>query len=522
VIDPIVSTVSTTGAIAVSPHHLAGRAALQIMAAGGNAADGAVAANAVLGTVLPTTCGMGGDLFALILGPESSAPAALNASGRGGSGLDAAAARAAGYERMPLDAPWSITVPGCVDGWIALAERFGELPLEDVLAPARRHATRGFQTSKELAAALERLAPRLTRRGSAEELYPDGRIPAAGEILQRPAYGRVLESVGREGRSALYAGPVGDAIVGATGGTITPEDLAARQARWVEPLAADVFGRRLWTLPPNSQGYLTAAACWLLQELDPRADPDDPAFHHAVIEAYRAVAWEADRIVADPEHTPLRPQELADPGRLRPRLEAIRQDSVADWSRREHDRGGTAYLCVVDGEGMAVSLIQSNYTGIGSGISAGDTGVWLHNRGAGFSLEPGHPNEAGGGKRPRHTLAPTLWTEEGRASLLLGARGGHAQPQYLTQMAALLHLAGLTPPDAQLIPRWSIGADGYVDVEAEAGDEVLEGLARRGHRVRRAGSPQPGWGPVSVISLDANGTRWGAADPRVSTATAVG
>jgi len=177
---------------------------------------------------------------------------------------------------------------------------------------------------------------------------------------------------------------------------------------------------------------------------------------------------------------------------------------------------------VVDGDGMGISLIQSNYTGIGSGISAGATGIWLHNRGGGFSLQPGHPNEAAPRKRPRHTLAPTLSTREERLSLLLGTRGGHAQPQYLLQMTALLH-AGLPPEAAQLVPRWNIGAheaDHTVEFEGRIDDRVLTGLATRGHRVRRSRDWHVGWGPVSMIAVEGDGTRIGVADPRVSTATA--
>jgi gamma-glutamyltranspeptidase/glutathione hydrolase len=177
---------------------------------------------------------------------------------------------------------------------------------------------------------------------------------------------------------------------------------------------------------------------------------------------------------------------------------------------------------------MGVSLIQSNYSGIGSGISAGDFGVWLHNRGAGFSLLPGHPNEAAPGKRPLHTLAPTLWTTDGGdLSLLLGTQGGHQQPQYLSQMAALLLHAGLEPADAQRFPRWHIGGDdpadpSHVSVEAGLPDAVATALTARGHHLEEVATWQPYWGPVSTIAIDADGTRRGAADPRVSTATAVG
>jgi gamma-glutamyltranspeptidase/glutathione hydrolase len=520
-----VSSATGSGAVAASPHHLATRAALEIVAGGGNAVDGALAANAVLGTVLPTTCGVGGDLFALVHVPGEDAPSALNASGRAGAGLDPDLLRARGHTTVPLRSRWSITVPGCVDGWVALSERFGTLPLGTTLQPALRHAERGFQTSPELAAALERLQPVIGGRASAPELFPGGRSPATGEIIHRPAYAAVLGAIAAGGRDGLYRGPVGRAISEATGGMITEEDLVAGSAIWTEPIGIEVFGRTAWTVPPNSQGYLAPAACWVFEQLDPAPDPGDPAFHHAAVEAYRAVAAERDDVVADPEHAPIDPARLLDPDRLSPLASRILPGAAARLPPPAPAPGGTAYLCVVDGRGMGVSLIQSNFTGLGSGISAGATGVWLHNRGAGFSLRPGHPNEAGPGKRPLHTLAPTLWTEGARTALLLGTRGGHQQPQYLLQTAALLHHAVLDPAAAQRVPRWHIDGGGsspesILAVEEDMPETVVSGLASRGHRIEVVPARRPDWGPVSVITVDPDGTRRAAADPRVSTATA--
>lgn len=522
---PIVSTASTTGAVAVSPHHLAGRAALEVMESGGNAVDGAVAANAVLGVVTPDTCGVGGDLFALVHLAGSTAPTALNASGRGGSRLDAAALRAAGREHMPKRRAESITVPGCVDGWVALGDRYGKLTLGEVLAPALRHAERGFQVSRELAASLVRLAPAIGSQPSAPELFPGGRIPAAGDVLRRRDYGAVLRGIAERGRDAFYRGPVAAAVAEATSGVVTTEDLAANAPEWIEPIGLDLFGHRAWTVPPNSQGYLTLAALWLFERLQPPPDPADPAFHHAVLESYRAVASEGAELVADPGHVPVPAGDLLEPARLEPRLGRIRMDRRTDWPAAGDAPGGTAYLCVMDREGMGVSLIQSNFFGIGSGISAGTTGIWLHNRGAGFSLEPGHPNEAAPGKRPRHTLAPTLWTRNGALSLLLGTRGGHQQPQYLAQVAALLHHAGLPPGQAQLVPRWHIDdageGDAVVRIERRAGPALVDGLIARGHDVSPGLEWAAGWGPVSIVEVSEGGVRRAAADPRVSTAAVV-
>jgi gamma-glutamyltranspeptidase/glutathione hydrolase len=513
-------------AVAVSPHHLASDAALAVIRRGGSAADGAIAADAVLGVVLPTTCGIGGDLFAIVHRPGMERPDVLNGSGRGGSGLDAEELRAAGHTRMPLYDPHSVTVPGCVDGWFELAGRHGRITVAESLRPAIELATEGFAASPELAAALERIAGRIAGQPSAPALYPHGAPPAPGDRLQRPGLARVLQAIARDGRDGFYRGPVAAAVTDATEGVLTSGDLADNGTDWVEPIGTRVFGLDAWTVPPNSQGYLTLAAAWLLERLDAPADPSHPGFHHAVVEAYRAIAWERDDLVADPDHAPLPPDRLLAADRLQPRLERIRPSSVAPWPEPQADPGGTAYLCVMDGDGVAVSLIQSNFHGIGAGISAGDTGVWLHNRGAGFSLIEGHPNEARPGTRPLHTLSPTLWTKPDRTTaMLLGTRGGHQQPQYLLQMIAALHRASLDPAAAQALPRWSMEHDpatagSAVAVESRMPEQVVAGLGVIGHAVTPSAPWPPGWGPVSLITADASGALLGAADPRITTAHA--
>jgi gamma-glutamyltranspeptidase/glutathione hydrolase len=512
------------GNVAVSPHHLATAAALEVMAAGGTAADGAIAANAVLGMVLPDTCGIGGDLFAMIHTPGVDRPAVLNASGRAGSGVDAAAMRAAGRDRIERTDPEAVTVPGCVDGWIALSDRFGALPLADVLAAAIRHGRDGFLVSRELSAALHHAEATLAAHS--EHLYPGGSAPDPMATITRPDLAATLEAIGSESRPAFYEGAVAAAVSEATGGILTPDDLAANRPDWVAPARLDVFGHTAWTVPPNSQGYLTLATCWILEQLGPPADPDDPAFHHAVIEAYRAMAWERDDLVTDPDHAPHDAAWLLDPERLAPRVERISPDSAASWPEGGDAPGGTAYLCTVDANGMGVSFIQSNFTGLGGLIVPEGSGFLLHNRGAGFTVTEGHPNEIATGKRPLHTLAPTLWSADGELRMVLGTRGGHQQPQYLAQMAALLLHAGMEPSEAQGVARWHIDAPGGVDdsvvsVEARMPEGVVSGLAGRGHGVVTGPPSAPGWGPVSVITVDGP-TRRAAADPRVSTAAADG
>lgn len=520
-----VSSYSGTGAVAVTPHHEATNAALRVMDAGGSAADAVIAANAVLGMVLPSTCGVGGDFFAIVHRPGMDRPEVLNASGRGGSGLSAADLRAAGHTRMPTYGTSTISVPGCVDGWVALQDRHGRLDLSTVLADAIALGEEGFEVSDEFAETLERLMDSLLGQPSAEALYPNGAPPRAGTTLRRQDLAATLATIAADGRAGLYEGTIATAIAGATEGVLTTEDLAANTADWIEPLGLEVFGLTGWTIPPNSQGYITLAAAWVFERLGPSADPTDPSFHHAAIEAYRAFAWERNDVVADPDHLPWELSEYLAEERLEQRFRAVATDSVAAWPEPTPGPAGTAYFCAIDGTGMAVSCIQSNYFGIGSRISAGSTGVFLHNRAAGFSVIAGHPNEAGPGKRPLHTLAPTLWTRGTDSALILGTRGGDQQPQYLAQMAAAMLFADLDPVEAQALPRWSIDRAGHgsaVFVESGMPDQVVTGLGAAGHRVAPGPTSTAGWGPVSIIAIDPDGFRTAAADPRVTTATAGG
>lgn len=506
---------------AVTPHHLASQAAIDIMAAGGNAVDGAIAANATLGVVAPETCGIGGDLFALIHTPGSTTPDALNASGRAGSGATAAKVRAEGHQSIPIQSRWAVTVPGCVDGWEALAARHGQLPLHRCLSPAIELATEGFAVTPELAGALARLAGVLEGQASATNLYPNGSPPEMGTLIQRPQLARTLTAVATSGRSAFYSGDIGEQLVAATGGTIRTDDLAVCQADWIEPISLDVMGWTGWTIPPNSQGYLTLAAAWVFEQLDPPRDPGDPRFTHAAVEAYRAVAWERHHLVADPDSAPIPPEQLLDPARLEARVGQISWQRRGNWEPPQTAPGGTAYLCVRDARGMGVSLIQSNYHGIGSGIGVGDAGFFLHDRGSGFSLVPGHPNELGPRKRPLHTLSPTLWTEADSLAMLLGTRGGDYQPQVLHQMLTNLRWVGVDGKSAQQLPRWTISEpDTGIDYEPHLPETSVEALRRLGHTANVAPSWMGGWGPVSVIT-GSEAQVLGHADPRVASTAAL-
>jgi len=485
---------------------------MHIYEMGGNAVDAAIAANAVQGVVAPETCGIGGDLFALIVRPGNPRPAALNASGRAGSGVDAAALRAQGHSMIPPFHPFTVTVPGCVDGWVTLAERFASMPLADLLSPAIEFADKGFPVSDELAGALTRRSE--TLQPQAPWLYP----PIPGTIVRRAALAETLRDIAQGGRAGFYEGSAGRAIRRAAP-HITAPDLSAGQSEWVEPISAQVFGRTAWTMPPNTQGYLTLASSWIFEQTQPPSAPMDPDYVHLQIEAFRSVAWERDDLVTDPRRAPLAPDRLTAPDRLQDRAERIDRSHAIQWPSPNPAQGGTAYLCFVDEAGMGVSLIQSNYMGIGSGIGAAGAGFFLHNRGAGFTLHEGHPNELTPGGRPLHTLSPTIWTRDGTLDTVLGTRGGDYQPQLLLQMASAMMFAGDRPDSAQRRPRWVL-SDSVVRVESRMPERLISELHRRGHNVEPTEAFERGWGPVSIIQVATDGTRIAASDPRVATSLA--
>lgn len=519
-----VPSVQGYGAAVVTPHVLATQAGMEILAIGGTAADAMVGADAVLGVVSPETCGIGGDLFVMIHGPGMTEPAVLNASGRAGARADAELLRTEGHRTMPPFHPQSVTVPGCVDGWDKLLTRFGRLGLERILEPAIRLANDGFPASFELSRALAARIDLLRPQPAALGLFPGGNAPNQGDRLVRPGLATTLEAIAAGGPQAFYDGSVGAAVTEATGGIITTDDLLSVEGIWVTPIGLDLFGLRGWTVPPNSQGYLTLASLGVFAQLDPPADPETPEAWHLAIEAYRSMAMDRNDVVADPDTAPLAPGELTSPSRISQRASMVDRGHSSSFASPPPVPGGTSYLCAVDAAGLGVSFIQSNFMGIGSGIGTGAAGFFLHNRGAGFDLRPGHPNCLAPGRRPLHTLSPSLWTRDGQLAAVLGTRGGDYQPQLLMQMAIRLFGAAIDPGEAQQRPRWMIdqfeAGQPEIALEDHTPPEVEEGLRNRGHTVVRRRETQHGWGPVSVITVNQDGLRNAAADPRVATAAA--
>lgn len=506
-----------------SVDHLASSAGVALLRAGGSAVDAAVAASAVLAVTTPHMCGMGGDLWALVhdgTGP----PAALDASGHAGSGADPERLRAEGHRTMPFEGDVrSVPVPGCVDGWVALHERFGRLPLADVLQPAIGLARDGFPASPLLAA----LLPLIAHVRGADDLVRDPPL-STGDCVTRPGVARALEAIAGQGRDGFYRGEFGDGLLALGDGEYAPDDLARTHADWVEPLAVEAWGHRVWGLPPASQGYVTLSAAAIASELD--LPPfDDPGRPHLLVEAIVHASHDRPRVL----HERADGWALLEPARLAARRAAI-DPARASRLGAPAGAGDTIYLCAADDGGQAVSLIQSNASAFGVGLAVGDTGILLHNRGIGFSLEPGHPAEYGPGRRPPSTLAPVSVTRgDGSCRAVLGTMGGDAQPAVVLQLLVRLLHDGQPPGPVVASPRWVLGrrgAGGFDTWTSDAALEVVlerdapaawaEGLRARGHEVRLIDPLDTAVGHAHA--LEVGDLLAGAADPRAVVGAAAG
>ena len=504
---------------------LASQAGVAVLRAGGSAADAAVATSAVLAVTTQHLCGMGGDLFALVHAGDGP-PAVLNASGRAGSGADPDRLRAEGATEMPpLFDVRSAPVPGCVDGWLALHERFGRLPLSDVLAPATAYAEDGFPAAGLMAD----MVPLVADLPEAAD-YTEQRPVRAGTRIRRPGLARSLRAIAAGGRDGWYGGEFGEGLLAVGGGEYTPADLERPLADWVPPLGVRAWGHDVWTVPPNSQGYLTLAGAWIAEGLDLPADPDDPLWAHLLVEAARAAGHDRLEVLSEEADG----EALLAPERLAPRRAAVAPDRSAQWNDEAYVAGDTIHLAAVDGDRMGVSLIQSNAAGWGAHVVVPGVRVFLHNRGIGFSLVPGHPAEYRPGRRPPSTLSPALVTRpDGTLHTVLGTMGGDSQPQILLQALARLLAAGQSPVQAVSAGRfvltgtaggfatWNERGDVRVDVEGQAPDDWADGLAARGHRVQHFPAFDHHFGHAHVITVMDDHLA-GATDPRPRTGLAAG
>ncbi len=499
------SVVHARHGMVAAAHPLAVQVGLDILKAGGSAVDAAIATNAALAFLEPVSCGPGGDLFAMVWDPETGRLYGLNASGRCPLALTPEKVPATEDGTIPLFSPYSWTVPGCVDGWAELHARFGRLPLERVLAPAAALAREGAPVPQVIAGAWARSVRRFgTMPGFAEVFLPGGRAPAEGEIFANPALARTLELIGSGGRAAFYEGPIARAIVAyseANGGFFTMEDFRRHRSEWVEPVSTEYRGMTVWELPPNGQGIAALQMLNILEHFDLAAmGRNSTDFWHVMIEAKKLAYADRARHYADPAFADVPVEGLISKEYGARRAARIRMDRAArtvEPGDPRLERGDTTYLATADSSGMMVSLIQSNYTGFGSGHVIPELGFGLQNRGGLFSLEPGHPNVLAPGKRPFHTIIPAFMGRNGRPDTAFGVMGGDMQPQGHVQIVVNLVDFGMNLQEAGDAPRFHHGGSseptgtlmtdgGVVHLESGLPLEVRRGLLRRGHRIQEA------------------------------------
>ena len=525
------SPVLAPTAMVASSQPLATQAALEVLRAGGSAIDAAIACNAVLCVVEPTGAGLGGDLFAQVWDAGRRELTGLNASGRSPRALQLAHFRERGLERVPATGPLSVSVPGAVDGWHCLHRRWGRLPGELLLAPAIDYARRGFPVSEVIAAEWADNARRLgDQPGFAAAFLPAGRAPAAGEIFRNPALAATLELVARGGSAAFYRGPVAEAIddcMRRHEGFLAAADLAAHVSDWVQPAFADYRGVRVWELPPNTQGFVSLQMLNILAGFDLAGlGPDHPQWLHLLIEAKKLAYADRARHYADPDFASLPLARLLDPGyaaALRGLVDPARALPVAPDACAPAAQGDTVCLSVADADGFMVSLIQSNYHGMGSGVTPEGLGFVLQNRGELFSLAPGHANAYAPGKRPFHTIIPAFVTRNGEPWLAFGVMGADMQPQGHVQVLANLLDFGMNLQEAGDAARLNhvgspdpVGNPGSGTGIVHLEDGILaacgEALAGRGHQV----APACGiFGGYQAVARDPRSGCWvGASDPR--------
>lgn len=484
------STVYAPRAAAATSQPLATSAALEIIDRGGNAVDAAVAAAAVLNVVEPHMTGAGGDAFAIVWWAETGELVGIDASGRSGSGMTAEALRSRGHQRVPGSGVEAVTVPGAVSGWHALVDAYGKLELAQALAPAIRIAEEGFPVTPIIArqwgAATEKLA---ADEGARATYLVDGeRAPRAGEWFANPDLARSFRRIAEEGPGVLYGGALGEELargVQALGGFVTLEDLAAHRPRWVEPMSADFRGWTVWELPPAGQGVAALELLKLVEPFDLEGmGHNSAAYLHHMIEAKKVAFADLHRYVADAESMEIDPRSLLEPGFLEARRGLI--DAAMAAERVEPGRAvtdsETIYLTVADADGNMVSFINSIYSSFGSGVVVPGTGFALQNRGAGFVMQEGHPNQVAPRKRPFHTIIPGFVTKDGAPHMAFGLMGGSMQPQGHAQLLVNMLVFGMDPQEAVDAARFRHLSGRRVAIEGIDAGTAAE-LEAKGHEL---------------------------------------
>ncbi len=517
--------------MAATSQPLATQAALDVLKAGGSAVDAAIAANAMLALMEPTGCGLGGDLFAIVWDADAQRLHGLNASGRSPASLSLETFRELGLDKVPSHGPLPVTVPGCVDGWFELHGRFGVLPMEQVLAPAIRYAREGFPVTELIAHYWQLSAPVLSKwEGFSEQFLIDGRAPRKGEVFKNPNLARTLERLAAEGRDVFYRGEIARTIgdfMARVGGYLSYEDLAAHSSEWVEPVSANYRGYDVWELPPNGQGIAALQILNVLEQFDVAAMGFGSAdYAHLFVEAKKLAFEDRARFYCDPEFHAVPVERLISKEYARERAKLIDPDEAADRfvaGNPALENGDTIYLTVADGAGNMVSLIQSNYRGMGTGLAPDGLGFILQDRGELFDLDPESWNAYAPRKRPFHTIIPAFVTKDGAPFLAFGVMGGATQPQMHAQIVVNVVDFGMNLQEAGDAPRMLHSGSsqptgermqdgGEVHLESGFDYEVVRELKRRGHQLTWAVGP---FGGYQAIGLDpASGVYVGASESR--------
>ncbi len=479
---------------------LAAQAGLAMLAKGGNAVDAGLAAAITLTVVEPTSNGIGSDAFAILW--DGQRLVGLNASGRAPSGWTPERFR--GRKAMATLGWDAVTVPGCVSAWVALSKRYGKLAFETLFEAAIRYARESFIVSPITAASWANQAPNF--KGYSEFCWtflPKDRAPYPGERFYCPQQAETLEEIASTKGESFYRGPLGERFALASraeDGAMTMDDLAAHRCDWVDPIAVEYRGYELHEIPPNGQGIAALIALGILRNLDMSSHPADSADSlHVQIEAMKLAFADVWPNVSDPGTMRVTPAQMLDAAYLSERAKRIDMKRALDHKAGIPKGGGTVYLTVADERGMMLSFIQSNYMGFGSGIVVPGTGISLQNRGAGFSLEPGHPNQVGPRKRPFQTIIPGFLTRGGQPVMSFGVMGGNMQPQGHVQMVVRLVDYNQNPQACSDGSRWIVNNDFTVSLEDSIAGPVKEELARRGHRIVPSDRPMFGFGGAQLI-----------------------
>ncbi|MBS0319838.1 MAG: gamma-glutamyltransferase family protein [Proteobacteria bacterium] len=465
---------------------LATQAGIAMLARGGNAVDAALATAITLTVVEPCSNGAGSDLFAIVW--DGQELVGLNASGRAPAAWSPGYFAGKGMREAIGPRGWdTVTIPGAVSGWVALSKRYGKLPFADLFEPAIRYARDGFLVSPRVAGYWSRAVDLMPHDlGFAEHFMPHGRAPRPGERFANPNLARSLQAIATSHGEAFYRGELAAAMVAhanAHGGVHARADFEAAAPDWVTPLGQRYRSATVHEIPPNGQGIAALIALGILEHLDVAAHaPDSVASQHLQIEAMKLAFADAYRYVADPGAMTLAPEALLDRDYLAARARLIDPRRAQAFGPGA-PKGGTVYLCAADERGMMVSLIQSNYMGFGSGVVVPGTGLSLQNRGAGFSLDTGHPNVVAGGKRPYHTIIPGFLTRDGAPLAAFGVMGGPIQPPGHVQVLVRMLDYGMNPQAALDAPRWKLEGGLVVDLEPSASPALRAGLAALGHQI---------------------------------------